>query len=140
MLTNPSNELELLNMQITKLSSRKTIALFDALKSNNTKLRTLNVTSNDISNDASEAIIAALQKNVCLHNFAMDSNPMTGEVLEAIVNGIKTNNTLQQLTLPGCPEDIKTRIMALKEQINEIRKSQEIQPFSIHFSSSIYTS
>ena len=68
------------------MTSKEAIALFNALKSKNTKLRMLNITSNDISNDASEAIIAALQKNDCLCNInlVMDSNPMTGEVMEAI--------------------------------------------------------
>ena len=78
------NELELLNLQMTKLSSKEAIALFNPLKSKYTKLRMLNITSNDISNDASEANIAALQKNACLRNLVMDSNPMTGEVMEAI--------------------------------------------------------
>ena len=135
MLTHPFTSLEILNMQITKLSSEKAISLFNALRDNK-KLRTLIVTNNAISDDVSDAIIAALQKNVCLDTLAMNSNPITGEAMEHIVNGAKGNNTLQQLMLPRCPEDIKKRIISLQEHINEMRENQGIQiKLSILFSS-----
>ena len=136
MLTHSFTNLEVLNMQITKLSSEKAISLFNALRDNN-KLRTLIVTNNAISDDVSDAIIAALQKNVCLDKLAMNSNPITGEAIEhIIVKGVKGNNTLQQLMLPRCPEDIKKRIISLQENINEMRASQGIRiKLSILFSS-----
>ena len=136
MLTHSCTSLELLNMQITKLSSEKAIILFNALRDNNKKLKTLNITNNAISDDAADAIITALQKNACLDTLVMNSNLVTGKAIESIVNGVKGNNTLQQLMLPGCPEDIKKRIISLQEHINEIRESQGIQiKLSIHFSS-----
>ena len=65
LLSNPSTMLEVLHMSRTALSSRAAIALFTALKDNN-KLKKLNITGNDVTDDASHAITTALQRNSCL--------------------------------------------------------------------------
>ena len=55
MLTNPSNVLEKLSVEHTKLSSKAAVALFTAVKENN-KLKDLDITRNAITDDACDAI------------------------------------------------------------------------------------
>ena len=125
-LTNPSTMLETLYMYNTALSSRAAIALFTALK-NNISLKELNITINDVTDDASDAITTALQRNSCLVKLYMDHNPLTGEAIVNIVNALRGNNTLSLLWLPKCPEDISKRISSLQEVINMKRQSRGCQ-------------
>ena len=120
-LTNPSSMLETLIMDNTQLLSKAAITLFNTLKDNN-KLKELNIADNYVTNDASDAITTALQRNSCLVTLYMDRNPLTGKAIVNIVNSLKGNNTLQVLWLPTCPEDIKKRISSLQEVINEKRE------------------
>ena len=124
-LTNPSTMLETLNMIDTALSSRAAIALFTALKDNNS-LKELYIPINDVT-DASDAITTALQRNSCLDRLRMDHNPLTGEAIVNIVNALRGNNTLSLLWLPECPEDISKRISSLQEVINMKRQSRGCQ-------------
>ena len=126
MLTNPSTMLEKLIMIYTQLSSRVAITLFNTLNYNG-KLKEINISLNDITNDASDAIIAALERNSCLVELYMDNNPLTVEAIVNIVNRLKGNNTLAVLWLPICSEDIKKRISFLQEVINEKRESRGCQ-------------
>ena len=121
-LTNPSTMLERLYMDGTALSSRAAIALFTALKDNNS-LKELRIARNDVTDDASDAITTALQRNSCLVELRMHHNPLTGEAIVNIVNALRGNNTLSLLWLPECPEDISKRISSLQEVINMKRQS-----------------
>ena len=125
-LTNPSTMLEILYMDNTALSSRAAIALFTALKDNNS-LKVLNIGLNDVTGDASDAITTALQRNSCLVRLYMYHNPLTGEAIVNIVNALRGNNTLAVLRLPKCPEDIRKRISSLQEVINMKRQSRGCQ-------------
>ena len=125
-LTNPSTMLETLNMYNTALSSRAAIALFTALKDNNS-LKVLNIAYNDVTDDASDAITTALQRNSCLFVLRMDHNPLTGEAIVNIVNALGGNNTLSLLWLPKYPEDISKRISSLQEVINMKGQSRGCQ-------------
>ena len=113
-------------MHNTALSSRAAIALFTALKDNNS-LKVLYIHSNDVTDDASDAITTALQRNSCLVELYMDDNPLTGEAIVNIVNALRGNNTLAVLWLPKCPEDISKRISSLQEVINMNRQSRGCQ-------------
>ena len=125
-LTNPSTMLERLYMYDTALSSRAAIALFTALKDNNS-LKRLNIARNDVTDDASDAITTALQRNSCLVTLNMYRNPLTGEAIVNIVNALRGNSTLSLLWLPTCPEDIRKRISSLQEVINMKRQSRGCQ-------------
>ena len=125
-LTNPSTMLEILDMYNTALSSRAAIALFTALKDNNS-LKKLNIDYNDVTDDASDAITTALQRNSCLVKLHMDNNPLTGEAIVNIVNALRGNNTLKVLRLPKCPGDISKRTSSLQEVINMKRQSRGCQ-------------
>ena len=122
-LSNPSTMLEQLYMYNIALSSRATIALFNALKNNST-LKDLYIDLSDVTDDVSDIITTALQKNSCLFQLCTFSNSLTGEATISIVNGLKANNTLAVLGLPRCPEDTIKRISSLQEVINKERESQ----------------
>ena len=113
-------------MYDTKLTGRAAIALFNELKDNN-KLKELSITSNDITDDVSDSMTTALERNSCLIILYMHSNPLTGEAIVNIVNGLKVNNTLAVLGLPQCSADIKKRISSLQEVINKKRESRGCQ-------------
>ena len=125
-LTDPSTVLEELNMFDTALSSRATIALFNALKTNN-KLKVIRIENNNITDDASYAITAALEKNSCLATLWMFHNRLSGEALVKIVNGLKFNYTLAEVWLSNYSDEIQTRINSLQEDINENRVTQGCQ-------------
>ena len=126
MLSSPSTTLELLYMHDTKLSCRAAISLFNKLKDNN-KLKELNISNNAVTDDVSDAMTTALERNSCLVTLSMDHNPLTGKAIVNIVNGLKVNNTLSLIVLPGCSEDIKKIISSLQEVINRKRESQGCQ-------------
>ena len=78
MLTNPCNVLEELNMMRTTLSSTGAIALFEALKHKNKLKRLyLAIDWNNITDDASDAIITALKENKCLSILQIKDNPLS---------------------------------------------------------------
>ena len=124
MLTDPSNELEKLYMDNTKLSSIAAVAIFTALKCNN-KLKVLHVGFNFIGDDACNAIITALEKNSCLVELNMYSNPMSSETILNIAQCLEVvNNTLQLLELPTCPSKVQKNIRSI---VNKKRESEGCQ-------------
>ena len=126
MLNNPSAELEKLEMIGTKLSSQGAVSLFEALKSNS-KLKILNITDNEITDHACDAITIALKKNKCLTRLYMYNNPLTSEAIVNIVKDLHPNNAIGMLGLPKCPEGIKNKVFHLQRIINENRESQGCQ-------------
>ena len=126
MLNDPSTKLEKLEMIGIHLSSQGAVSLFEALK-NNSKLKILNITDNEITDYACDAITIALKKNKCLTRLYMYNNPLTGEAIVNIVNDLHPNSTITMLGLPKCPEGIKNKILYLQRFINEKRESQGCQ-------------
>ena len=125
-LTNPSTMLEILDMTNTQLSSKGAIVLFNSLKDNN-KLKLLSIACNDITDNASDAITTALEKNSCLVRLWMWGNPLTGKAIVNIMNSLKSNNTLELLGVPKFTVDIEKISSSLQEVINESRESQGSQ-------------
>ena len=125
-LTNPFTMPEILYLDYTQLSSRAAVTLFNTLKYNN-KLKILSIANNNVTDDASDAITTALERNSCLVTLYMYRNPLTGKAIVNIVKGLKDNNTLAELWLPKCSEDIKERINSLQECIIEKRGSRGCQ-------------
>ena len=126
MLTNPSTELELLNMGRTSLSSRGARALFTSIMKNN-KLKELSIHSNAITDDACDVITTALQRNSCLVLLSMYGNPLSSEAIIKIVRCLEVNNTLQILRLPHCPQAIQENIRSLQKVVNKKRQSRGCQ-------------
>ena len=126
MLTHPSNVLEGLAMQDTKLSTRAATDLFTAVKDNN-KLKDLYIEDNAITDDVCDAITTALERNSCLVTLNMWNNLLSIEAIVNIVQCLEVNNTLQLLWLPKCPHDIQNNIRSLQEVVNKKRETRGCQ-------------
>ena len=126
MLSNPSSVLERLGMEGTQLSSTAATDLFTSLR-NNHKLKKLCVDINDITDDACDAISAALTSNRCLDTLSMNGNPLSHEAIVTIVQSLEANDTLQLIGLPDCPQATQENILSLKEVVNNRRASRGCQ-------------
>ena len=126
MLSNPSSVLEILNMWDTQLSSTAATDLFTSLR-NNHKLKKLYIDGNDITDDACDAITAALMNNSCLDTLTMYLNPLSSEAIVNIVECLEANDTLQLIGLPDCPQATQENILSLKEAVNNKRTSRGCQ-------------
>ena len=124
MLSSPSSELEELQMWDTQLSS---IAATDLFKSLRNKLKNLCISYNSITDDACEAIILALKSNSSLVKLLMTFNPLSNEAIASIVQCLEVNNTLQYISLPDCPQDIKENFKCMEEVINNKRANRGCQ-------------
>ena len=123
MLTDPCNVLEELDMMRIKLSSTGAIALFEALKHNN-KLKILCLDWNNITDDASDAIITTLKENKCLSKLQIGDNPLSGKAIINIVQCLEVNDTLQNLFFSKYPQDIQDKISSLQNKFNKKRQNQ----------------
>ena len=110
-------------MYDTKLSAKGAIDLFTALKDNK-KLKGLDITHNDVTNDACGAITTTMEKNSCLVELYMFDNPLSGEAIVNILNSLKDNNALTVIGIPKCTKDIKKTISTSQEVINRNRESR----------------
>lgn len=126
MLTSPYTVLEELDISGTKLTNRAAINLFEAIK-DNSKLKKLHITHNSFTDDACNAITVALKKNHCLERLIMYGNQLTGEAIVNIMNSLQDNNTLANIWLPKCSENIKKTIYSLEKVINKNRENQGCQ-------------
>ena len=98
-ISDPSSALETLKFREAKLSSSGAIKLFTAL-SENKKLRYLDVSYNDITDQACDAIVMAMKRNTSLVDMSLNGNPISGESVQLIVQALQENSNLQQLLLP----------------------------------------
>ena len=124
-INDPSSVLEELYMQSTELSSNAAIKLFAAL-SDSKKLRILDISHNDITDETRDAIIIAM-KNPSLVELDMYDNSISGECAQLIVEALQHNDTLQLLRLPRYSDDVKDRIRLSAEEINKKRESRKCQ-------------
>ena len=122
-MTNPSNVLEQLYMDGTKLSFNAAVDLLTALK-DNSKLQQLYIEENEITDDALHGITTALERNSCLVKLGMWGNPLSSEATINIAQSLEVNNTLQLLGLPDCPEGVQENIRSLQEVVNDKRESR----------------
>ena len=126
MLTDPSNELEELYMDYTKLSSRGVRELFAAVKDNE-KLKKLDIEGNAITDDACDVVTTALERNSCLVELRMYDNPLSSEAKMHIAQCLKANNTLRFLRLPHCRQGVQENIRSLQEVFNNKREIRGCQ-------------
>ena len=126
MLSNPSSVLEILHMWGTQLSSTAATDLFTSLR-NNHKLKKLIIDYNDITDDACDAITAALMSNRCLVRLGMYGNPLSSEAIVNIVQCLEANDTIRLIGLPDCPQAIQENILSLKQAVNNKRASRGCQ-------------
>ena len=122
MLTSSFSVLKELYMQRINLSTDAAKYLFDALKTEKTKLQVLNVMNNDITDDACGAITDAIKRNTSLCTLKMQRNPISEKSVYNILEALLGNNTLQVLGLPGYTRKIQDEIELSKEKVNKRRK------------------
>ena len=122
-ISDPSSMLEKLFMRDTTLSSNAAIKLFAAL-SDSKKLWILDITNNNITDEAYDAITMAMKKNTSLVELYMQGNPISGECAQLIVEALQHNNTLQLLLLPYYIDEAKKSIRSLAKKVNRKRKSR----------------
>ena len=124
-ISDDSSLLEELYMWSTKLSSRAAIELFTAL-SEAKKLKILEITKNDVTDEACDSIITAIKINTCLVKLCICSNPISAGCAQLIVQALQHNKTLQQLCLNrDYPHDIKEKIELLQGEVNKSREACE---------------
>ena len=119
-ITDQSSMVEELNMSYNNLSSNGAIKLFTAL-SDAKKLRILWIVSNNIIDEACDAIVMAMKMNTSLIGLALYS-PISGECAQFVVEALQYNDTLHQLHLiSGYPE---MKITSLEEEVNRKRETR----------------
>jgi len=124
MLTHPSSMLTELYMDNTSLSTIATRTLFTAVKDTK-KLKWLGIGYDAITDDVAEDITTLLATNKSIKLLTMSGNSISGEAMVTILQGLRDNNTLQQLLVPSYPPAIKDRIRSIIQEINT-KRSQEI--------------
>lgn len=94
LLTNPSSNVEKIDISCTKVSNK----LFTALGKSK-MLKELWITDCNINNKSSRAIVKALKKNTSLVKLVVYSNSISRRHLKRIAKAQKCNNTIQHLLL-----------------------------------------
>ena len=92
----PSSMLEVLYIYSANLSSSAAIKLFTLLSEGN-KLSTLQISNNNITDEAYNAVIILIEKNTSLVSLAMHRNPISRECKGHIIDAFKYYNTMSQL-------------------------------------------
>ena len=132
-ITDDSSMVEVLWMTKVNLSSSGAIKLFTAL-SEAKKLRRLDIDSNNITDEACDAIIMAMKKNTSLVELYIYNNPISGECAQLIVQALQYNNTLQLLWLNiDYPDDVRMKIRSLEKEVNKERESRRCLDLKIKF-------
>jgi len=126
MLTDHSSMLVRLGMGLVSLSSPSAITLFTALAQGN-RLQWLYINSNNINDEARDAIVASLKKSTSLLKLWMWHNMFSEEAAQDLVQALHNNSTIQFLRLPNYPEDVEETIRSLQEDIIKNRESKGCQ-------------
>ena len=122
-ISDPSSVLEELYIWNTKLSSNAAIKLFTTLRDSK-KLRILDISHNDITDEACDAITMAM-KNTSLLKLYLGRNPISGKCAQLLLEALQHNNTLKELWLPyRYSDDVKKRIRLSAEEVDEKRQSR----------------
>ena len=95
-LLSSSSVLEELNWDHNHLSSTEAIILFKALRHCN-HLKVLEISNNDIGDDAVEELSISLRENRTLQELWTTGNPITGQAALSVVKVLKENTTLTSL-------------------------------------------
>ena len=125
LLCSSSSVLEELNWDHNHLSSTEAIILFKALRHCN-HLKVLEISNNDIGDDAVEELSISLRENRTLRELWITGNPITGQAALSLVQALKDNKILQFLWLPSySSKDIADKIKVEEQIVNDYRKSKQ---------------
>ena len=126
-LSSPSSMVEKLYISDINLSNRAAIMIFTLLKEKKTKLKELDMCSNDFTDDVCEVIAETLQVNSTLEYLYIHRSKISKETSLLILNSLRHNNTLTKLNLPRYSKDAKNQILTLQDIFNEERRHRECQ-------------
>ena len=120
--------LESLNLDLNSMSSAEAIILFETLRKND-HLKLLELSRNNIGDEAVEAISATLKENSTLKELWLDNNPLTFGAALTIAQSLKDNSSIQLLWLPNFYGDGNSQTIKKEEySINENRKGKSCAP------------
>ncbi|XP_065916705.1 protein NLRC3-like isoform X2 [Dysidea avara] len=127
-LSNPHSKLEMLYIRFNKLSSNAAILIFSALRKSSSRLKQLEISSNNITDDVCETLAAMVQDNKCLQRLEMYKNPIKyhEKSIPLILDALQHNLTLSVLGLPKYPDKTE-EILSYCEAINIKRKALNCQ-------------
>ncbi|CAG8533896.1 13543_t:CDS:2, partial [Gigaspora rosea] len=97
-----NNNITGISLRSTKISSEMVTNLAQELKSNKIKLRYLNLSRNEISNDAMGILVEALEDNKTLKNLDLSDITGAGQVGQEWTRSLEKNKTLKTLNLSNC--------------------------------------
>ncbi|CAG8543621.1 44810_t:CDS:10, partial [Gigaspora margarita] len=97
-----SNNITSIGLRSTKISPEMVIKLSQGLKSNKIKLRYLNLSRNEISSDAMEELVEALEENTSLKNLDLSNITGAGQIGRELTKSLEKNRTLKTLNLSNC--------------------------------------
>ena len=121
-LSSPSSMIDTLYISDINLSSTAAIMIFTLLQEKKTKLKTLGMAYNDITDDACDVIAETLQVNSTLEYLSICGNKISKEASQSLVKSLNNNNTMKYLHLPYYSEDDRKQILTLQDIVNEERK------------------
>ena len=120
-ISDPSSTLEVLYMSGTSLSSNAAIKLFTAL-SEGKKLRKLEISRNDITDEACDAIIMAMKKNTSLVELGMGYKRISGENGKVIAQALQDNliDPMHLTILKMCTRELNllTKLIRIKSLLS----------------------
>jgi len=122
LLCSGSSVLEELNWDKNHLSSTEAIILFKALRKCNS-MKILEISNNDIGDDAIEEIAAGLRENKTLRELWLTGNPLTEQAALSVVQSLKENTTIEVLWLPS--KEAIDEVEVEKQNINNYRRSKQ---------------
>ena len=89
-------------------------------------MKILEISNNDIGDDAIEEIAAGLRENKTLQELWLTGNPLTEQAILSVVQSLKENTTIGVLWLPHCnSKEAIDKVEMEKQNINDYRRSKQ---------------
>ncbi|CAG8472000.1 1016_t:CDS:2 [Scutellospora calospora] len=110
------NTITSINLKSTKINSETVTCIAYLLKANKIKLRTLNLSHNDINNSAVVALIESLEENTHLEELNLSNIKGARRMGHELEKSLTKNRTLKILNLSDCNISINV-VQALKKSL-----------------------
>ena len=123
MLSHPSSRLVMLYMAVTNLTTPSSIVLFTALAKGG-KLKQLDISCNDITDEACDVIAISLNMNGSLLQLKMTDVNISAEAAQRLVGALYNSDTLELLQIPNYSKNVKMVITSLQQEIMMNRQSR----------------
>ena len=126
-ISNPSSMLVRLNMSFTRLTCSSATVLFIAALTKGKTLQQLYASNNGITDEVCDIIATSLKENISLIKLWIDGNKISAAGAQHLVQSLYHNDTLQELSLPRYPDDVKEMIRSLQQEVIKGRESRGSQ-------------